>query len=179
MSGKGIGRRGFVKGAAAAALGGARVLQSQPSMAQFAVPNSTGTAAPRLKAPANACDCHHHIYDGAHFPPVNPQSRMQTNGAVAEYRLLQKRIGTARNVIYYEFSGAISHVDGFDFKETAGTQKDFDVRQLKNGVYLSHFLFPRVEKVMDKVCLLRSLKSHDVTSSSPQLRRARPLRNHG
>ena len=99
MSGKGIGRRGFVKGAAAAALGGARVLQSQPSMAQFAVPNSTGTAAPRLKAPANACDCHHHIYDGAHFPPVNPQSRMQSSGAVAEYRLLQRRIGTTRNVI--------------------------------------------------------------------------------
>ena len=56
--------------------------------------------------------------------------------------------GTARNIIYYEFSGAISHVDGFDFKENKDTQKDFDVRQLKNGVYLSHFLFPKVEKVM-------------------------------
>jgi predicted TIM-barrel fold metal-dependent hydrolase len=63
------------------------------------VPNSTGTAPPKLKAPANACDCHHHIYDGAHFPPVNPQSRMQSSGAVAEYRLLQRRIGTTRNVI--------------------------------------------------------------------------------
>lgn len=69
--------------------------------------------------------------------------------------------GNARNIIYYEFSGAISHVDGFDFKENPATQKDFDVRQLKNGVYLSHFLFPKVEKVMDKVCLLRSLKSHE------------------
>ncbi len=69
--------------------------------------------------------------------------------------------GTARNVIYYEFSGAISHVDGFDFKENPATQKDFDVRQLKNGVYLSHFLFPKVEKVMDKVCILRSLRSHE------------------
>lgn len=69
--------------------------------------------------------------------------------------------GTARNIIYYEFSGAISHVDGFDFKENPATQKDFDVRQLKNGVYLSHFLFPKVEKVMDKICLLRSLKSHE------------------
>jgi len=69
--------------------------------------------------------------------------------------------GTARNVIYYEFSGAISHVDGFDFKENKATQKDFDVRQLKNGMHLSHFLFPKVEKVMDKVCILRSLKSHE------------------
>ena len=25
--------------------------------------------------------------------------------------------GTARNVIFYEISGAISHVEGFDFKE--------------------------------------------------------------
>lgn len=69
--------------------------------------------------------------------------------------------GNARNVIYYEFSGAISHVDGFDFKENPATQKDFDVRQLKNGVYLSHFLFPKVEKVMDKMCIIRSLKSHE------------------
>jgi hypothetical protein len=69
--------------------------------------------------------------------------------------------GNAKNVIYYEFSGAISHIDGFDFKENPATQKDFDVRQLPNGVYLSHFLFPRVEKVMDRVCLLRSLKSHE------------------
>lgn len=69
--------------------------------------------------------------------------------------------GTARHVIYYEFSGAISHVDSFDFKENAATQKDFDVRRLSNGVYLPHFLFPRVEAVMDKVAILRSLKSHE------------------
>jgi predicted TIM-barrel fold metal-dependent hydrolase len=30
------------------------------------VPNSAGTAPPRLNVPANACDCHHHIYD----PPL-------------------------------------------------------------------------------------------------------------
>ncbi len=32
------------------------------------VPNSGGTAAPKLKAPANACDCHMHLYDAARFP---------------------------------------------------------------------------------------------------------------
>ena len=32
--------------------------------------------------------------------------------------------GNARNVLFYEISGAISHVEGFDFKETAGTPKD-------------------------------------------------------
>jgi len=38
--------------------------------AQHVVPNSSGTQAPKLKAPANACDCHMHIYDGARFPPT-------------------------------------------------------------------------------------------------------------
>ena len=28
---------------------------------------------------------------------------------------------TARNVLFYEMSGAISHVDSYDFKESAGT----------------------------------------------------------
>jgi uncharacterized protein (DUF1501 family) len=67
----------------------------------------------------------------------------------------------ARNVIYYEFSGAISHVDGFDFKENASTPKDFDVRQLSSGAYLSHYLFPRTGAVMDRIAVLRSLKSHE------------------
>ena len=69
--------------------------------AQHVVPNSSGTQAPKLKAPANACDCHMHIYDGARFPPMRPgpQSRMQENAAVAQYRLLQKRNGTTRTVI--------------------------------------------------------------------------------
>jgi len=65
------------------------------------VPNSAGTDAPKLKAPANACDCHMHIYDGARFPPARPgpQSRMQDNATVAQYRLLQQRLGTTRTVI--------------------------------------------------------------------------------
>ena len=65
------------------------------------VPNSDGADAPKLKAPANACDCHMHIYDGERFPPARPgpQSRMQENAAVAQYRLLQQRIGTTRTVI--------------------------------------------------------------------------------
>jgi predicted TIM-barrel fold metal-dependent hydrolase len=42
-----------------------------------------------------------HIYDGDRFPPARPgpQSRMQENAAVAQYRLLQQRIGTTRTVI--------------------------------------------------------------------------------
>ncbi len=63
-----------------------------------AVPNSAGAAAPRLKAPADACDCHMHIYD-ARFAPARPGSRMQADASAAEYRLLQRRIGTSRVVI--------------------------------------------------------------------------------
>ena len=60
------------------------------------VPNSSGTAPPSLKAPANACDCHIHIYDGGRFPPPRPQARMQDNARVPDYRLFQQRIGTSR-----------------------------------------------------------------------------------
>jgi D-galactarolactone isomerase len=89
-----IKRRTFVVGAMAAST-------INPAFAQHAVPNSTGSEAPKLKAPANACDSHMHIYDGDRFPPARPgpQSRMQSNASVADYRLLQKRNGTTRTVI--------------------------------------------------------------------------------
>src|SRR4051812_3354731 len=90
-----IERRVFLAGSAALAASGIS------AHAQHSVPNSTGTEAPTLKAPANACDCHMHIYDGERFPPARPgpQSRMQENAAVAQYRLLQQRLGTTRTVI--------------------------------------------------------------------------------
>lgn len=63
------------------------------------VPNSSGTAPPELKAPANACDCHMHIYDPARFPMPPSKRVAPTNATVADYRLLQKRIGTTRVVV--------------------------------------------------------------------------------
>lgn len=63
------------------------------------MPNSAGSAGPKLQAPAGACDCHMHIYDAERFPPSRPGSRMQANAAVADYRRLQQRIGTTRTVI--------------------------------------------------------------------------------
>ncbi len=62
---------------------------------QDKVPNSTGANPPKLKAPANAADCHIHIYDPRFQPPVVKP----LNGAVQDYRLLQKRIGVSRVVI--------------------------------------------------------------------------------
>ena len=62
------------------------------------VPWSSGTEAPRTKAPANTADCHHHIYD-SRFPPDRNAKLRPENATVADYRLLQKRIGIARHVI--------------------------------------------------------------------------------
>lgn len=65
----------------------------------MAVSNSTGTEPPKLKAPALACDCHIHVYDGARFPMV-PSGRVPpVDAAVPQYLLLQRRIGTSRVVV--------------------------------------------------------------------------------
>jgi predicted TIM-barrel fold metal-dependent hydrolase len=96
-----VARRAFLKGTGAAVLSAA--LDTPDSRAEGSqrqpVPNSSGSAAPKLAAPVNACDCHMHIYDGERFPPSRPESRMQANARVADYRLLQKRIGTTRTVV--------------------------------------------------------------------------------
>lgn len=73
-----IERRTFLQGAALAALTAAGIVPAD-SLAQIAVPNSSGTERPKLKAPPLACDCHHHIYDTARFPAVQrpePNSRV-------------------------------------------------------------------------------------------------------
>ena len=95
MSDKKIGRRVFLHSAALTALT-AGIARSEPP-AQFAVPNSSGTEAAKLKAPALACDSHHHIYDVTRFPP--PQPGAEPNARVEEYRSLQRRIGTTRDVV--------------------------------------------------------------------------------
>src|SRR5206468_9797387 len=59
---------------------------------------SSGTEPPKRKAPANACDCHHHIY-GSQYK-VDPRSTLRPGDAsVEDYRAFQKRIGTTRNVV--------------------------------------------------------------------------------
>jgi len=43
---------------------------------------SEGTEAPKLQAPANACDCHHHIYDARY--PVDPKAVLRPADALVE-----------------------------------------------------------------------------------------------
>jgi hypothetical protein len=91
----------MVSGASTAGVAGAgaAVLAASVTRAQAQqVPWSSGMAPAKTKAPPNAADCHHHIYSSRFR--VDPNSSLRPDDAsVADYRLLQKRIGTSRNVV--------------------------------------------------------------------------------
>jgi predicted TIM-barrel fold metal-dependent hydrolase len=81
-----------------AAMGAAVVGAAVPEARAQQAPWSTGTEPPKTRVPANATDCHHHIYS-ARFK-IDPNSKLRPGDAlVADYRLLQKRIGTSRHVV--------------------------------------------------------------------------------
>ena len=91
-----LARRGFLK-AMGATIIVASGLDATAGQAQT-VPWSSGTEAPKLKAPPNACDCHMHIYNSRF--PVAPNAKLRPPDATVDaYRLFQKRIGTTRNVV--------------------------------------------------------------------------------
>ena len=70
---------------------------ARPASAQ-GVKWSAGTEAPKLKAPANAAVCYHHIYNAKYA--VDPTATLRPADAlVDDYRALQKRIGTTRHVL--------------------------------------------------------------------------------
>jgi predicted TIM-barrel fold metal-dependent hydrolase len=108
MSGHDIDRRNFIGAAALAAIA-TNVIGVGAAHAQASFPNSSGTAPPRSKAPANACDCHMHIYDPARFPMPPSQRIAPSNAAVPQYRLLQQRIGTTRVIVVQPRNYAIDN----------------------------------------------------------------------
>ena len=87
----------------------------------LAVPASGGTEAPTLPMPAEATDCHHHIFD-PRFP--RPNGRKGVWGTVADYRLLRRRLGLSRSIVTspgsYEFDNSCL-VDALD--QLAGTSR--------------------------------------------------------
>jgi len=102
MNKKVITRRTFLKGAGLA-LGVMSGIQftaknAWPESAGNKVPFSNGTELPTLKVPPKSADCHHHIYD-SHFPVDPSATLLPPDATVADYRLLQKRLGTTRNVV--------------------------------------------------------------------------------
>jgi predicted TIM-barrel fold metal-dependent hydrolase len=75
---------------------------------EVAVKWSAGTELPHLKVPPNAVDCHHHIYD-LRFP-YDPNAIFKPGEAtVADYRMLQKRLGCTRNVIVQPSTYAVDN----------------------------------------------------------------------
>ncbi len=93
-----IARRTLLKGASCAVMSAAvSSIYVRSSQAQQ-VPYSSGTEAPKLKAPVNACDCHMHIYN-SRFPVAANATLRPPDALVPDYKLLQKRIGTTRNVV--------------------------------------------------------------------------------
>jgi hypothetical protein len=69
--------------------------------------------------------------------------------------------GNAKNVIFYEISGAISHLDTFDFKDNPAVPKDFDVRKISTGIHFPVNFLPRIEKIMPQVAMMRSFVTHE------------------
>lgn len=94
-------RRDFVRAAL-----GATTLAAFPGCTHVAprapepiqVPHSSGTEPPRFFPPPLACDTHHHIYD-RRFPAHPTATLLPEDASVADYRLLQRRLGLERNVI--------------------------------------------------------------------------------
>lgn len=59
---------------------------------------SAGSEPPTLKAPVNACDCHHYIYD-SRCPQQSDLVPHPADALPDDYRGWQRRIGTSRHVI--------------------------------------------------------------------------------
>ncbi len=93
---EGLSRRTFLHGMEAGVLA-ASGLAIGAARAQ-SVPWSSGEEPPKLKAPAKACDCHMHIYD-SRFPIAPSATLKPADAKPSDYRLLQERLGTSRNVV--------------------------------------------------------------------------------
>jgi len=74
-------RRSVLWGLAAVAGAGLLGPSAKPATAQQ-VKYSSGTEPPKLKVPANACDCHHHIY-GSQYK-ADPRSTLRPGDATVE-----------------------------------------------------------------------------------------------
>ncbi|MDR3563750.1 MAG: amidohydrolase family protein [Negativicutes bacterium] len=124
-----ITRRTFLKssGLALVALGGIQIPSALAATFddEIGVPFSSGSGRARTKVPALATDCHHHIYDSTF--KVDPNATLRPPDAtIADYRMLQKRIGTSRNVVVQPSTygvyndGLVEVLKEFGLKTTRG-----------------------------------------------------------
>src|SRR3954454_23138770 len=92
------GRRDLLKAASAGIALAAFSVRGARDAAAQQVKWAEGTEPPKLKAPANACDCHHHIY-GSQYKGDPRATLRPGDPSVADYRAFQKRMRTTRNVV--------------------------------------------------------------------------------
>ncbi|MEI5998207.1 amidohydrolase family protein [Paraburkholderia bengalensis] len=79
--------------------GGAALMSAAlPKLAGAQETWSSGTERPSFRLPEGAIDCHMHIYDDR-FPVAPGTTLRPPNATVAQYRLLQARLGVKRNVV--------------------------------------------------------------------------------
>lgn len=76
----------------------ARNSQGSPTVNRGSAPWSAGTERARLALPEGSVDCHHHIYDNR-FPYAPDTTMRLPDATVADYRLLQARLGLRRSVV--------------------------------------------------------------------------------
>jgi predicted TIM-barrel fold metal-dependent hydrolase len=93
----GVSRRDMLLRTGGVVAGAMLGIDAGPAAAQHAVKFSTGTEAARTRAPANATDCHFHIYDNR-FPPA-AGGLPAPDALPVDYRGLQARTGTTRGVV--------------------------------------------------------------------------------
>src|SRR5438876_4524758 len=81
-----------------------------------------------------------------------------------------KPLGTARNAIFIQMTGAMSQMDCWDFKETKWTPKDLDVQKVWGDLYLSKTLFGRMSasKYMDRISFVRLMRARELVHFNGQ-----------
>lgn len=98
-----------------------------------AVPWSSGSERPRMKAPPDSTDCHHHIFDSRY--PADPKATVRPPDAtIADYRLLQERLGIARNVIVQPSTYGIDNSGLMDCLKQFGHRTTRGIAVVNNNV---------------------------------------------
>ena len=91
-------RRSLLNGLGVTAMGALVGTQTRDGVGADLVPYSSGREPPSIEVPAGACDSHMHIYD-SRFPVAPSATLRPPDAKVADYRLLQKRLGTSRCIV--------------------------------------------------------------------------------
>lgn len=133
MENNGCSRREFAAAIPLLVAGVAALVQGESVSAPQAVKWSSGTERPRLKVPPNATDCHHHIYDSRF--PADPTTQLRPGDAlISDYRMLQKRIGTTRNVVVQPSTYGVDNRLLAESLQTFGTKTTRGVAVVNSSV---------------------------------------------